>query len=218
MTQMVFWMLGVAFSAAAMVLTTALEAFTAQFALATVIVAFITVSGLRDFQASRAAAAHASHQSAIIARHMGILWAWAAVSVALIYSLVITTWTAWFAAFIILVLGAALCMFLANILARDASDDHHDPRIDSLVNWIAKVQFAATCLAIGGLLAFGKFSTSAFGGEAKWAAINIMLCAAFGLTGLSGFAITQSAETPAAAAEVETPKASISRVPRRATA
>ncbi len=214
MTQMVIWMLGIAFSAGAMVVTTSTEAYVGQFALATVIVAFITISGIRDHNAAAAEGQHPSLQSATIARHMGLLWAWAAVSVVLIYSLVITAWTAWFASFLILVMGAAVCMFLANILVRDAAQDEVDSRVVTMVHWIARLQFGATCLAIGGLIAIGKFSASAFGGEAKWAAVNVMLCMAIGLAGLSGYAIAQDSSAAPLELEPETPKATVKRISR----
>jgi hypothetical protein len=214
MSQVMFWMLGVAFAAAAMVMTSAMDAHIAQFALAMVISAFIAISGLRDHHALWSEGANAPRLAAALARHMGLLWAWAAVSVVLIYSLIITSWSGWFACFLILVMGAALCLFLANILVRDADQADPDPRIINLVNWIARVQFAATCLAVGGLLAFGKFSANAFGGEAKWAAVNIMLCAAMALAGLSGYAVAQQGAEIAADTHVEPLRVATKR-PRR---
>jgi hypothetical protein len=189
MSQMVFWMLGIAFSAGAMVFTVALDAHLAEFALAAIIVTFIAISAVRDFHACDDQ--HPSRSAAVLIRHMGMLWSWGAMSIVLIYGTLLQ-WSAWHGVFFVLVLGSGLCLFIANVLERDAAEDAHDSRMVGLVGLIAKVQFGATCIAIGGLVAYGKLSVDAFGGDAKWAAVNILLCMGMALAGLSGFAFVQA--------------------------
>jgi hypothetical protein len=189
MSQMVFWMLGVAFSAGAMSFMVALEYHLATFALAAIVATFISVSAVRDFHG--AAETVPAQRAAILIRHMGMLWCWAAMSLTLIYAFLLE-WTAWRGVFIVLVLGSGLCLFIANVLVRDADEDAHDNRMLGIVDKIAKVQFGATCVAIGGLIAFGKLSPDAFGGDTKWAAVNILLCMGMALAGLSGFAMVQT--------------------------
>ena len=186
MSQMVFWMLGIAFSAGAMVFTVALGAHLAEFALAAIIATFIAISAVRDYAALEVE--HPSRRAASLVRHMGMLWCWAAMSISLIYGFLMQ-WAAWYGVFFVLVMGAGLCLFIANVLERDAAEDALDSRIIGFVGLIAKIQFAATCVAVGGLIAFGKLSVDAFGGDAKWAADNILLCMGLALAGLSGFAI-----------------------------
>ena len=210
MSQMVFWMLGISFSAGAMVFTVALNAHLAEFALAAIIVTFIAISAVRDYAALDGE--HPSRRAAVLARYMGMLWCWAAMSVSLIYGFVMQ-WSAWYGVFFVLVMGAGLCLFIANVLERDAAEDAVDSRIIGLVELIAKIQFGATCVAVGGLVAFGKLSVDAFGGDAKWAAVNILLCMGLALAGLSGFAI--AAGDGAAAAVVDAPVASAQLSPGR---
>jgi hypothetical protein len=203
MSQMVFWMLCIAFSAGAMVFSVALDAHLFQFALAAIIATFITISAIRDFHVAESEAP--SHRAAILIRHMGMLWCWAAMSMTLIYTFLLD-WNAWRGVFFVVVLGAGLCLFIANVLDRDAAEDAHDARMVGIVDKIAKIQFLATCIAIGGLIAYGKLSVDAFGGQAKWAAVNIMLCMGMALAGLSGFTMVQSLthtvdETPEATDE-----------------
>lgn len=201
MSQMVFWMLGIAFSAGAMVLTVALAAHLAQFALAAIIVTFIAISAIRDYSALDGE--HPSRRAAVLARYMGMLWCWAAMSISLIYGFLMQ-WSAWYGVFFVLVMGAGLCLFIANVLERDAAEDALDSRMIGLVNLIAKIQFGATCVAVGGLVAFGKLSVDAFGGDAKWAAVNILLCMGLALAGLSGFAIAAGGGASTADVEVVT--------------
>jgi hypothetical protein len=193
MSQMVFWMLGIAFSAGAMVVTVALGAHLAEFALAAIIATFIAISAVRDYAGLDGE--HPSRRAASLVRHMGMLWCWAAMSISLIYGFLMQ-WSAWYGVFFVLVMGAGLCLFIANVLERDAAADALDSRIIGLVGLIAKVQFGATCVAVGGLVAFGKLSVDAFGGDAKWAAVNILLCMGLALAGLSGFAIA-AGDSPA---------------------
>jgi hypothetical protein len=188
MSQMVFWMLGIAFSAGAMVFTVALDAHLAEFALAAIIATFIAISAIRDFHDTADKAP--SHRAAVLIRHMGMLWCWAAMSLTLIYAFLLD-WSAWQGVFFVVVLGAGLCLFIANVLDRDAVEDAYDFRMLGIVDKISKVQFGATCIAIGGLIAYGKLSVDAFGGDAKWAAVNILLCMGMALAGLSGFTIVQ---------------------------
>ncbi len=213
MSQMIFWMLGIAFSAGAMMITVALDAHLAEFALAAVISTFIAISAVRDFHAAEDEAP--SRRAAVLIRHMGMLWAWAAMSMTLIYAVLID-WKAWQGVFFVVVLGAGLCLFIANVLDRDAAEDAQDPRLLGIVDKIAKVQFGATCVALGGLIAYGKLSADAFGGDAKWAAVNILLCMGLALTGLSGFTMVQTF-APVDAAEPSTPDvAVVAPMPSRA--
>lgn len=188
MSSIVFWMLGVSGAAAAMVLTAALDLYGLQVVLSIVIAGFIVLSAIRDHRTLQALNGFAAHAYATLVRHMGLLYAWAAISIVLVYAFLLQ-WDYWFAAFLLMILGATLCLFLANILMRDLTGDGVDGHVVDLVRSIAKAQFAATCVAFGGLIAFGTLSPSTFGGEAKWVAVNVMLCAAFALAALSGYIV-----------------------------
>lgn len=190
MSQMVLWMLGIAFAAAAMLFTAALEAQLVAFALAAVIVTGIVLSAVRDYNASFELPPLA--RSAILVRHMGMLWCWAAMSLSLVYGFLLR-WSASHSAFLAVVLGAGLCLFVANISARDARAEVGDARISRLVGALFKAHFAIACVAVGGLLVFGKLQPDAFGGDTKWAAVNILLCLGLGLAVLTGFALAQPA-------------------------
>jgi hypothetical protein len=204
MSSIMFWMLGISFAAAAMVLTAAMELYGLQTLLSMVIAGFIVLAAIRDHRSLIALNGFAAHAYATLVRHMGMLYAWAAVSIALVYALLIQ-WDFWFIAFLLMGLGATLCLFLANILMRDLTGDGVDRNVTDLVRSIAKAQFAATCVAFGGLLTFGTLSPSAFGGEAKWVAVNIMLCAAFALAALSGYIVALPAVEADEVDEVDAP-------------
>jgi hypothetical protein len=157
-----------------------------QFALSLIVTMFIAVSAMRHFAAFRNAGTHVSLQAAVIIRYMGMVWAWAALTLVAVYQSLLS-WPPWIGAFVLMLAGALTLLFIAKILDRDALETTDDPRIFDLVRIVAKIQFIATCVAVGGLLAFGKFSVSAFASDESWAAMNILLTSAIGLAVMSGY-------------------------------
>jgi hypothetical protein len=188
MSPIIFWMLGISFSAAATVTAAAFELRGLQFLLSFIMVGFIGLAGFRDQRALQMLGAFPSHQSATMVRHMGLMYGFAAAMIALVYGLLLE-WPTWIWAFFVLSLGATLCLFLANILMRDLADAAVDSRIVVLVSTIAKAQFAATCVCFGGLIALGEWSPSTLGGDQSWVAVNVLLATALGLAALSAYVI-----------------------------
>jgi hypothetical protein len=187
MSPIVFWMLGISFSSAMMIMIVAFDLRFLQFALSFVIVGFIALAGVRDHRALTILNAFPSHATATLIRHMGVIYGWAAVCIVLLYSLLME-WSHWVPAFLVMCSGATLCVFLANIMMRDLAEEAEDSNVIALVRSISKAQCAATCVAFGGLITLGKMSTS-LGSNENWAAVNIMLCAALGIAALSGYVI-----------------------------
>jgi hypothetical protein len=197
MSQMIVWMIGIAMAGAAMVVSAAMQLYSVHFALAAIISSFIAVTAMRDHAAAASDGVGRAGLAAVISRYMGFLWAWSAVAVFLTYALVMA-WTNWLGAFMVLVVGAGLCLFVARVLDAEAHAETPDAHLVGFVGLMARVQLTLTCIVVGGLLAAGRFGPEAFGGYNKWAAVNVLLCAAIGLAVLSGFAIaTEPQEEPA---------------------
>lgn len=189
MLAIALWMFGVAIAVSVMVVTVALELYSVQFGLGAIIAAFIAVAGMRDHGDAEAHKASKTIRSAILVRHMAILWAWAAVSICLIYSTIIVWTKAWIPLFIVLILASCICMFIANMLQADADAGVTDDRILAFVDRAVWAQFVVICLLIGGVVAVGRFDPAGYSGENKWPAMNIMLCTGLGLAIVSGFSI-----------------------------
>jgi hypothetical protein len=187
MSPILFWMLGISLSSTMMITVVALDLRLMQFALSFVIVGFIALAGVRDQRTLQEMGAFPSHVSATMIRHIGIIYGWAAAIIALIY-MTLLDWQHWFAAFFVMCAGATLCLFLANIIMRDLTENTVDRRLANLVATIAKVQLAVICLVVGGLLALGA---SLVGGEssAAAAAVSVLLAAAIGIAALSAYMI-----------------------------
>jgi hypothetical protein len=217
MAQIAAWMFAITIAVSGMLITAATEMYALHFAVGAITATFIAISAVRDHRLALDGGAGKVKLAAIVSRHMGMLWAWAAISTLITYQLLITWTTNWMGIFLILVMGAAACLFIANILQREADAGDPDDHLVDLVNLIAKLQFAAMCVIIGGLIAAGRFGADAFGGQNKWAAVNILLCAGIGLAVLSGFTAlaTRSALPLRSAAKTQSGTAATQPIQRR---
>lgn len=187
MVQMAIWVFGTTFALALMVMSVAIDHRWAQFALSIVVAMAMCVSAIRHFSIYRAASTHPGIQSAVVARYMGLLWAWASVALVLLYVCLLDIGIL-VAGTLVMTFGAALVLLLvAKILDRDAIDGDVDPSTMTLVRLIARLQFVSTCIAVGGLVAFGKLSVGTASTGLDWAAVNILLTTAIALAILSAF-------------------------------
>lgn len=189
MLSIAIWMFGISMAVSVMVITVAMELYSVQFGLGAVIASFIAFAGMRDYGDAEAHKAGASLRSAILVRHMAILWAWAAVSICIIYSSIVIWAETWVPLLLVLTLASGTCMFIANLLQRDADAGVTDLRVLAFVDRAVWAQFVVICLLIGGVVAVGRFGPAGYSGENKWAAMNIMLCTGLGLAIVSGFSI-----------------------------
>lgn len=192
MLAVALWMFGIAVAVSVMVITVAMELFSVQFGLGAVIATFIAIAGIRDYGDAEAHKANKTVRTAILVRHMAILWAWAAVSICIIYSTIIVWTQAWVPLFVVLILASGTCMFIANMLQTDADAGVTDERILAFVDRSVWAQFVAICLLIGGVIIVGRFGPAGYSGENKWAAMNIMLCTGLGLAIVSAFSIVNA--------------------------
>ncbi len=190
MAQMVFWMLGITIAVSAMVIAAAMEGRAAHLALGLVIVVFITLSAVMAHRSATDEGKDAPRLAAILARFMGMLWAWAAIAVFITYAFILVQSQDWPGVVVVLTLGSGMCLFISNILERDAEGGQSDPKVVNFVLLIAKVQLGACCVALGGLLAYSRFVMG--GPDPRWAAVNLLLCTTLGLAALSGYTIATS--------------------------
>jgi hypothetical protein len=206
MAQMVLWVFGTTFALTLMIVCTAVDYKWAQLGLSTVVAAAMVVTAIRHFTIYRAAQTHPGVQAAVVTRYMGLLWAWATVSLVLLYVCLLNIGLM-IGSLLIMTFGSALTLLLiSKILDRDAIDAEVDPNTMLLVRLIARMQFVATCVAIGALIAYGKLSSGVSGDAVIWAAVNVLLTTAIALASLSAFylAFVDSAPQPSASSTVQT--------------
>jgi hypothetical protein len=187
MLAMVIWIVAIGVSLGLMLVTAAADMDGLHLMLASLITSCIAACGIRDvfkFEEDRNCP---TGRAAILSRYIGVMWAWSAIAILITYDLVLS-WDGWYIAFLILSIGAAASLFVSSILKREATTRDGDLRLVGMVDVVARAQFVISCLALGALLAGGKFSNVA-GGDAAWASVNICISAAMGFAVLNGCAI-----------------------------
>jgi hypothetical protein len=188
MLQIGIWIFGIAIAVSVMILTVAAEMYALQAALSVVIASCIAASAMRDHQLKLEAGADPGRLAAVIIRYMGVLWAWAAVAIAVTYGLLLVWATSWIGVFVLLVVGAGLCLLVANMLDRDAEAGKTDERLVNFVSAVAKLQFILTVFLVGMLLLMSRFGIDSFAGN-KWPAVNVLLSTAVGLSVIAGYTL-----------------------------
>jgi hypothetical protein len=189
----IIWTLAIGFGIGAMVITAAADMHSLHMTLATLISSSIAACGIRDVYASSEQASSVTGRAAIVTRFMGVLWAWSALVTVVTYGLVLN-WDSWYVAFILLISGAGLCLFVSSILQREANTADGDVRLVGIVNIVARAQFVLACLALGALMAGAKLPVQSLGEPGAWAGLNLFISTAMGFAVLNGFVIATCPE------------------------
>lgn len=188
-TSMIVWCLVIAASVAILVVTAAAQMFYLHMAVAAVIALFMALAALRaNTKATEAGDSEAS-VAALNARYMGIVWSWGSLALFITYISVLS-WKEWWQFLIAFVLAAAISMFFAILLRREAEQDTEDPALLNLARILAIVQLAGMLAIMVGLLIDGKMQR--FVGakvHSDWAANNVFFFGAMALALISWMAI-----------------------------
>lgn len=189
----IIWILAIGFGIGAMVVTAAADMQSLHMTLATLIGSSIAACGIRDVYMSSEESNSVTARAAIVTRFMGVLWAWSALVTVVTYGLVLH-WDSWYIAFILLMSGSGLCLFVSSILQREAATEDGDARLVGIVNIVARAQFVLACLALGALMAGGRSPVQSFGEPGAWAGLNLFISTAMGFAVLNGFVIATCPE------------------------
>lgn len=188
-TSMIVWCLVIAASVAILVVTAAAQMFYLHMAVAAVMALFMALAALRaNTKATEAGDSEAS-VAALNARYMGIVWSWGSLALFITYISVLS-WKEWWQFLIAFVLAAAISMFFAILLRREAEQDTEDPALLNLARILAIVQLAGMLAIMVGLLIDGKMQR--FVGakvHSDWAANNVFFFGAMALALISWMAI-----------------------------
>lgn len=182
MAATIVWLVSIAIAAIAMVLTAAAEHRALHLTIAAIVSVVMIALCARDFRAAVERGDGEAVRAAIIARYMGILWAWSAICLALTYVLILV-WSTWGGSFIISALASGLYIFLAGALEREGGDRWCGPA--SMLNCAAFVLSTIVLGAIPVLVGFAGVAS----GPGDWAAINLLNTTMGGVAFVSGLSI-----------------------------
>lgn len=190
------WSAGVVVSAAALVACAALRSGSVTWAWVHMGVAASTGIGFAlagILAARRLSAAHAKEQliAASTARAIGMIWIWAAVSLAATYATGVLRWWEWWHFTLAAMVVAGLCIFFERTLRADAMNPDADDTMMRFAETLAMIQLAGMGIALLGLLIDGKMSRFLTPRYTDWAANAIFFFGALGIAIISAHDIIQ---------------------------
>jgi hypothetical protein len=144
----------------------------------------LTFMAIRDRQRLMIAGATTSAVASSTARHLGLVWAWAALAVAATYLLVIETrWPEWWQFFIGFAFAAIASFVFASMLDRDAAAGRGDDTLVKFGRLLVQVQIVGMAAGIISLFVDGKFPRAV--NHADWAGCSIFFFGALAIAAIS---------------------------------
>jgi hypothetical protein len=146
-------------------------------ALACLVMVFMAI---REHQTLKTAGASVAAIARSTARYLGLVWAWAALSLAATYLLIIgTEWAEWWQFVIGFAFAAVLSMAFAKLLDGGAVNDAGDDPIIKIGRLLVWVQLVGLVAAIVSLFVDNKFPRDIT--HADWAGSNIFFFGALAI-------------------------------------
>jgi hypothetical protein len=153
-------------------------------AVAGVVTLGLAFMALRDRQRLMNSGAPANAIASSTARHLGLVWAWAALALAATYLLIIEArWPEWWQFFISFGFAAVASFVFASMLDRDAVDGRADDLLVKFGRLLVQVQIVGMAAGIISLFVDGKFPRDV--NHADWAGCNIFFFGALAIAAIS---------------------------------
>lgn len=147
--------------------------------------------GSQDLKKLYTSKASPSSLSAAAAHHMGFIWAWGGFALFITYSFFLPPWREWMFFSVSFGIVAAISLFFANAMTKDAQKSKEDPSLIKLGRLLTIIQLCGTVAAVLGLLVDPqKFFLNT--DKRDWAANNIFFFGALGLAIISATALVYS--------------------------
>jgi len=201
MGSMVLWIASIAVSVSLLVVSAATGSNDPQMALvhmsiaALVALVFALIS-IRDTRELIVARSSSVRILAMATRHMGFIWCWGALALAVTYGTGILQWSAWWQFFLLYFTAAGLCLFTSATLKNDDQKQIEDPKLIRFGHVLATFQLFGMVAVIAAL---GFMSAGAWGwggtGQQSWAALQIMMFGALGLSAICAYTLKSSTGT-----------------------
>lgn len=143
---------------------------------------------------NRELVANREHKSVIAsstARHIGLVWTWAAVALLVIYALVFDNqWPEWWQFFLSFATAAVGCIIFANMMDRDAKDRKEDEAVMGIGRLLVKLQLVGMAVGVISLFIDGKFPRETT--HADWVACNIFFFGGIAVAAICANALSSS--------------------------
>ncbi len=182
MTSAWLWIVALVIGTAAVFCSAALHNPPLNLALTAIVALAFAALAAWDRRQLAAAGASEPALSSAAARSMAVVWGWAASSLLLTYVFVLN-WGEWWQYVLAAVAAAALCLYFASMMGRDAESGRRDEAMLNLARYLTIGQLAGMVIAMVGLIIDDKMPRDP--GEPDWAASAIFFFGAASLAAIS---------------------------------
>lgn len=191
MSSVSAWIISLALGLCAVIITAgAHQPMLNLFATGLVCVAFASMA-IRENRSLLASNAASSEVAASTARYIGLVWAWAAIAIFVIYVLVFEgRWPEWWQFFLSFTAAAIGSIIFANMLSRDASAGKQDDAVMSIGRVLLIIQVIGVALGIVSMFVDGKFPRETSHGD--WVACNIFFFGGLAIASICANALASS--------------------------
>lgn len=195
MLTILLWVLGIGTSVAALVVTAALKPHSAGMAYAHMAVAAVAciamalAAMLRLREEATDSRIHRVLKASASLQYMGIVWAWAMLTLFATYAFVLQ-WREWWHFTLAFALLAGVCLWLAAALRKDAKSGADDDTLLTLARIMTIIHLGAGVITMLGLIVDGKMVRFLVARHHDWAAQNIFFFGALALAAISWSALT----------------------------
>lgn len=192
-STMVVWILTLAVAMSVQAITAAMPSIWLHTLISAMISLVIAVLAVRENEKPVASDTEAFALAATNAHYLGIVWSWAAVTIALTYGLVLQ-WPQWWQFVVPFGAAAILCLCFANLMTKGAENTTPE-RALKISRFLAIVQMVGALAAIVGLILGGKLpflsGTPSAQAPREWAAHDVFFFGAMALS-VIGFVALRS--------------------------
>ena len=182
MTSAWVWIVALVIGTAAVFGSAAVHNPSLNLALTAIVALAFAALAAWDRRQLAAAGASAPTLSSAAARSMAVVWAWVASSLLLIYVFALS-WGEWWQYCLGAGAVAALCLFFASTMKRDAESGHRDEAMLNLARYLTVAQLVGMVIAMIGLIIDDKMPRDP--SKPDWAASAIFFFGAASLAAIS---------------------------------
>ncbi len=158
MLSLIGWIFGLAVAVCATILTAAVKEPGLHMAATGIVALVIAIMAIRDHQHLINNGAPTSAVASSTARYLGLVWAWGALALLVIYTLILErAWPEWWQFFLGFTFAAIASIAFSNMLDRDRAAGRVDPTIVKIGRVLVQVQLVGMIAGIISLFVDNKF-------------------------------------------------------------
>jgi len=196
---MVLWMATITISIVLLVVTAAMglsmPTFTlVHFLIAGMVSSVMAILALREAREMAESGGSRGQVAAGLTRHMGLLWAWAALVTVITYGTGILSWSPWWQCFLSFMVFSGLCLFLSKVIAGDDAAGRPDEKMQRVCLGLSVVTLFIVVM-VAGAIGFARLAGHQPAETGAWAADDVFVFGGLAMAVVASFLLKTAAAT-----------------------